>query len=545
MGGWYDPFGWFPGGGSSGGTRGTPTIPPGPTSLPGDHPQPGTPPTQAQAQGQNYGPPGGAPDLPSTGLFNSSGPTSNIPNADQANFNLPGYSERDHFFNSEAGGAQSRLAPQSADSSFRGDQQALVDRLRGQMNGQDSMSNLQLRGATDQNIAQQHSLAAGASPGNAAMAQRLMGQNIGNINQGFGAQAAQLGIQERNAAANALAGVAGQGRGQDLQNNQFNVGAQLQQRGMNDQYGLGMGQLSLGNAVAQQHGNMGYETNQTQRRGQDLNIPVQPAPWERVANAAGDVAPYLKYMAEGGVVTRPTNAVIGEAGPEAVIPLDRPDKWAMLAQMQSGPTQKMGQMANDPFRLREPGDTPSWMQGSLGKPGTIMPKGPEQAMGGSPDASPEVKMKKVETLRNAFKPQEQKQPQKPLDSPAWRQLVASILQPMAEGGVVTRPTPALVGESGPEAVIPLEKLPDLVSRIKAQGPTPSTTYGPPAPPANYGPPAPAGPTPWRPANAHEQEIFRAGRQWSDNATPSDRFPGEMKAMTKEQWAAFLHGMGVQ
>ena len=28
-------------------------------------------------------------------------------------------------------------------------------------------------------------------------------------------------------------------------------------------------------------------------------------------------------MARGGVVTGPTNAVIGEAGPEAVIPLDR------------------------------------------------------------------------------------------------------------------------------------------------------------------------------------------------------------------------------
>jgi hypothetical protein len=29
------------------------------------------------------------------------------------------------------------------------------------------------------------------------------------------------------------------------------------------------------------------------------------------------------FMAEGGIVTKPTNAIIGEAGPEAVIPLNK------------------------------------------------------------------------------------------------------------------------------------------------------------------------------------------------------------------------------
>lgn len=33
--------------------------------------------------------------------------------------------------------------------------------------------------------------------------------------------------------------------------------------------------------------------------------------------------PNIPYLAEGGIVTRPTLAVVGEAGPEAVIPLDR------------------------------------------------------------------------------------------------------------------------------------------------------------------------------------------------------------------------------
>ena len=38
---------------------------------------------------------------------------------------------------------------------------------------------------------------------------------------------------------------------------------------------------------------------------------------------AGNTDDYWRYMAEGGVVTRATRAVIGEKGPEAVIPLDK------------------------------------------------------------------------------------------------------------------------------------------------------------------------------------------------------------------------------
>ena len=39
-------------------------------------------------------------------------------------------------------------------------------------------------------------------------------------------------------------------------------------------------------------------------------------------------------MASGGIVTRPTNAVVGEAGPEAVIPLDQHGGYASRQQMQ-------------------------------------------------------------------------------------------------------------------------------------------------------------------------------------------------------------------
>lgn len=223
----------------------------------------------------------------------SGAPTSSIPGADQNNFQLAGADARGDFLRGGAQNAQTRMAPQAGDSSFRGDQQALVDRLRGQMNGQDSLAQLQLRDATDANIAQQRSQAASGSPGNAAMLQRMAMQNTGRIDQGYGAQAAQLGIQERNAAANALGQLATAGRGQDQQNNQFNVGAQLSQRGMNDAYTQGMSGLELANAQAAQHGNMGFEQNQTQRRGQDLGVDQGPANWERAASALGPLVPLV------------------------------------------------------------------------------------------------------------------------------------------------------------------------------------------------------------------------------------------------------------
>lgn len=237
------------------------------------------------------------------------GPETKIPDADRANYNLPGGDDRANRLLGLADSYGGRTAPQAMgaqanDSRFRDDQEGLVNRLRNQMNGADSMSELQFRQATDANTAQQRSLAASANPNNAAMMARFAAQNIGKMSQGAAQQAAQLGIQERNAAANALGGVAGQGRAQDQglaefnagqrqQNNQFNTGAQLQQTGLNDQASNNARGQELSNAELQQRGSMGYEGNQTTRRGQDLAVPVQPANWERLVGAAGAVAPLL------------------------------------------------------------------------------------------------------------------------------------------------------------------------------------------------------------------------------------------------------------
>ena len=89
--------------------------------------------------------------------------------------------------------------------------------LRRQASGQDSLSSEQLRQGLQQNLASQRSMAAGAAPGNAAMAARNAAMNMGRSASGMAGQAALAGIQERRAAQDALAQMILQQRGQDLQ----------------------------------------------------------------------------------------------------------------------------------------------------------------------------------------------------------------------------------------------------------------------------------------------------------------------------------------
>jgi hypothetical protein len=46
--------------------------------------------------------------------------------------------------------------------------------------------------------------------------------------------------------------------------------------------------------------------------------------------------PNIPYLADGGIVTRATLAVIGEAGPEAVIPLDRLNGGGVTVEINGG-----------------------------------------------------------------------------------------------------------------------------------------------------------------------------------------------------------------
>lgn len=94
--------------------------------------------------------------------------------------------------------------------------QTALDALRRQASGQDSVSQMQLRQALQQQLAQQRSLAAGASPRSAAGAARTAAIQMGRANTAAAGQAAIAGQQERNQAATQYGSLIGSLRGQDL-----------------------------------------------------------------------------------------------------------------------------------------------------------------------------------------------------------------------------------------------------------------------------------------------------------------------------------------
>lgn len=227
---------------------------------------------------------------------------------DRENYNLPGFDDmRDRYSaladrygqrtTPQAGGAEIGRYERSGTSDFRGDQRGLVDQLRRRASGEESLSALQLKDSLGQNLRQQQALAASARPGQAGMAGRMAAQQAGQLGAGLAGQQAMAGIQERTSAQNMLGGVLQGARGQDIaqsqfnaaqqnqralelarmlqQNQQFNVGALLQGRGLNDTAQLGaLGQL-LEAAGYQQRGGMGYEGNRAERFGAYLGQPTQ------------------------------------------------------------------------------------------------------------------------------------------------------------------------------------------------------------------------------------------------------------------------------
>jgi hypothetical protein len=255
----------------------------------------------------------------------SAGGSSDVVDPDRANFDLPGSEQRALELNAAAFRAENRkpgqavgstaAGAQAQDSSFRAQQSQALERLGLLASGQDSLALPQFQRANNQNIAQQRSLAASASPGNSAAMARLAAQNIGRMGTGFGSRAAELGIQERNAATNALGMLAAQARGQDQslnqfnagarqqnqqfnagqsqQNSQFNVNAGLQQTGLNDRAAADARELELRNAGMIQAGTMGYEQNNTSRYGIDKGVPVGPSNLERIGGVAAGLAPFL------------------------------------------------------------------------------------------------------------------------------------------------------------------------------------------------------------------------------------------------------------
>ncbi len=94
--------------------------------------------------------------------------------------------------------------------------QATQGYLRDQMMGKNSVSAEQLKQALGQNQAAQQSMAAGAAPGNAAMAARTAAMQMGHQGAGLAGQQAVAGLQERNQAAGQLGQMQLGQSGQDI-----------------------------------------------------------------------------------------------------------------------------------------------------------------------------------------------------------------------------------------------------------------------------------------------------------------------------------------
>jgi hypothetical protein len=186
---------------------------------------------------------------------------------------LQGYDERNRSLWDSINGAQGRPGAQigqyersGGGQDFRSGQLALVKQLQDQAAGRGpSLAGLQARQAADAGMAQNLAMAAGAAPGNEALAMRGAMQNNAGMTQNLAMTSAQARMAEQLSAQQQLAGALGQGRGMDLQNEQFNAGmtnqrlleqARLQQqnRALNDSYGMGLRGLELQNAQAQMGG---------------------------------------------------------------------------------------------------------------------------------------------------------------------------------------------------------------------------------------------------------------------------------------------------
>lgn len=126
-----------------------------------------------------------------------------------------------------------------------------ADYLGRVMRGQESVSAEQLRQGLQQNMAAQQSMAAGARPGNAAMAARTAAMQAGRLGAGLSGQQALAGIAERQAAAGQLGDLQAKLRQQELQAALGSRGQALQgygqyEAGRTARFGAMMGVPTLG-----------------------------------------------------------------------------------------------------------------------------------------------------------------------------------------------------------------------------------------------------------------------------------------------------------
>ncbi len=214
-------------------------------------------------------------------------------NPDIERQNVPQYNRQFNTFTDVAKGTQGRAAPQAADSDYSAYQSALLKGLladsRGRGPGQ-QLVRMQAQQMADRGAQQQLAMARSARPGQSGMAGTNAAFNAANMQSQVGDQAAMAGLQARLGATQQLGQYAGQARGQDLQNNQFNADQQLRMYGLNDQTQLEALRQRLALSGMQQSGGMNY---------QQL-LAAQPSGYERLFGALSGAGQTYAAMRGGG-----------------------------------------------------------------------------------------------------------------------------------------------------------------------------------------------------------------------------------------------------
>jgi hypothetical protein len=195
----------------------------------------------------------------------------------EGNFRLQGGDMLRHYAQGQLGDAQRRQAPTAQamqlgnaaqlaggpQDQWRAQQMSLASQLAGVAGGQQmGAGEMAVRRQANQQAAQLAGQTAMARGSNAGIMARAAARGLGDLGVNASGAAGQSALQDQSAARGQLAGLLGQGRGADLdlaaQNAQLqqqrmlmqgqfgqqtalaNQQAALAQRGMNDQYGLGM-----------------------------------------------------------------------------------------------------------------------------------------------------------------------------------------------------------------------------------------------------------------------------------------------------------------
>lgn len=216
----------------------------------------------------------------------------------------------------------------------------------------------------------------------------------------------------------------------------------------------GMANQNAQSAYGRQIGAYGTQTQGiNQAAGTSQQASQNPSGLDKALGAAAGVA--SAFLDDGAVIDQPTVATIGEQGPEAVVPVGQSNQtpwWKRLGQGPAGPSPNMDRASTAAQGMAQ-ANNPYGAMATLGAGavGSLMDRARQRkAMGNIQASLPGA----AATIPPGPMP-----PPPPVSAPPPNNMAPSNQSPMAKGSIVTRPTVAMLGDKGPEAVVPLNNKP--------------------------------------------------------------------------------------